>query len=152
MRKIATAPNRSMPSCVCSMLCLGSGDSGFGVLASPRVVETLKVTEISTQTLPPRNAQVDGFVRQTFDQLDAAGIEYCLLRGYDELFEPTGYLEIDLLVNPEHLNRMTETTKELGFVQIPSWGDAPHYFFVAFNTERGNWIKLDAVNNNCRIF
>ena len=103
------------------------------------------MTEISTQTFLPEQAQVDGFVRQIFDQLDAAEIEYCLLRGYDELFEPKGYLEIDLLVNPAHLNRIAETTRKLGFVELPSWGHTPHFFFTAFDAKRGNWVKLDVV-------
>jgi thymidylate kinase len=91
--------------------------------------------------------QIDAsdFVASVFAALDAAAVSYVLLRGYDELLTSSGFLEIDLLVKPDHLNWLRQTVAELSFVEWPAWGHSPHHFFLAFDSERGDWIKLDVV-------
>ncbi|MFQ5636900.1 MAG: hypothetical protein ACE5IR_02760 [bacterium] len=84
-------------------------------------------------------------VENIFRELNSAKIDYCLLRGFEELFTTTGFLEIDLLVKTDHLQQFSRVVAQLGFAPLPSWGHAPHSFFVAFDKERSDWIKLDVV-------
>ncbi len=103
---------------------------------------------MSTDTLSgiaKKKDKLNVFVHSIFKSLDSAGVEYCLLRGFDELFCNEGYLEIDLLVNKSQLPLFSSTVAEIGFVELPSWGHAPHKFFVVFDKNRGDWIKLDIV-------
>ena len=105
--------------------------------SSPEILVDEKTDDRKSETL----------VWRIFRALDLAEVEYCLLRGRDELFVGTGYLEIDLLVKASHLPLLAQIVSRLGFVELPSWGHAPHYFFVAFDKERGDWIKLDIVTD-----
>lgn len=82
-----------------------------------------------------------------FDALNKAKIPYCLLRGYDELLERVSKKEIDLLVDPEHLKSFEMQVAELGFVPWPSWGYAPHYFFIGYDKINDTWLKLDVVTD-----
>ncbi len=86
-------------------------------------------------------------VAEIFAALESAGIAYALLRGLEELFADSGHLEIDLLVQREHLSKLGAALAELGFVEIPSWGHAPHHFFVTYSRERAGWVKLDVVTD-----
>lgn len=89
------------------------------------------------------------FVIRIFAALDRAGITYALLRGYDELFTTNGFLEIDLLTQPDQSDRLEKTVTELGFVELPSWGHRPHRFFFAYNKPSNSWVKLDVVTELC---
>jgi thymidylate kinase len=82
---------------------------------------------------------------ELFGALDAADVEYCLLRGADELEAPRSLQEIDLLVRPSCLPDFAQAAARLGFVAWPEWGHEPHRFFLAFDPEQGSWIKLDVV-------
>jgi thymidylate kinase len=86
-------------------------------------------------------------VARTFSALDAADFDYCLLRGQRELFEADGYLEIDMLLRKNQLRLFAGVVRKLGFVEWPSWGHAPHHFFLAFDSAAGNWVKLDVVTD-----
>ncbi len=86
-------------------------------------------------------------VAALFERLRSCGVSCVLLRGYQELFVPTGYLEIDLLVSPGDLVKLADAVAPLGFVELPAWGHAPHKFFVAFDAQRADWVKLDVVTD-----
>lgn len=90
-------------------------------------------------------ADIRELAATTFAALDAAGVDYCLLRGHADLFDKHDYLEIDLLVRHSHLQKLASAVKAHGFERWPSWGHAPHHFFLAFDVNAGNWVKLDVV-------
>jgi len=80
-----------------------------------------------------------------FKALNQRQIKYCLLRGMAELSEDLPRKEVDLLLLSDHLPEFANTVFRLGFFPIPSWGHAPHYFFVAFDKQSDAWLKLDVV-------
>ncbi len=82
-----------------------------------------------------------------FKALNQKQIKYCLLRGMAELSENLRKKEVDLLVPPDYLPEFVNTVAKLGFFPIPSWGHAPHYFFVAFYKKGDTWLKLDVVTD-----
>jgi thymidylate kinase len=82
-----------------------------------------------------------------FVALDQAAVRYCVLRGYDELMTITAKREVDVLVSPEHFPLLASTITMRGFVALPSWGHAPHHFFVAYDEANDSWLKLDVVTN-----
>jgi thymidylate kinase len=90
---------------------------------------------------------IEQMLLDVFNVLNEAKIPYCLLRGYDELVEKTSKKEIDLLVDPQHLERFEGQVAELGFVSLPSWGYAPHYFFIGYDKINDTWLKLDVVTD-----
>ncbi len=90
---------------------------------------------------------MDSFLRRVFAALDQAAITYSLLRGFEELERPAERSEVDLLVSPEHLPLLAQTLAEKGFVALPAWGHAPHYFFVAYDRAAGAWLKFDVVTD-----
>lgn len=78
-----------------------------------------------------------------FAELNDAAIAYCVLRGDDELQNAGG--EIDLLVAPDHLPRLAKILAAQNFAALPSWGYAPHYFFIAYDRANDAWLKFDVV-------
>jgi thymidylate kinase len=86
-----------------------------------------------------------GLLERVFDDLHAAGIRYCVLRDGESL-DPDSSGEIDLLVDPEKLPALHELLAETGFVAQPSWGHAPHHFFIGYDAARDAWLKLDVVD------
>jgi thymidylate kinase len=87
------------------------------------------------------------FLRKIFEALDRAAINYALLRGYEDLEQAEASKEVDLLVAPRHLPQLSEILAGEGFVELPSSGHAPHYFFVAYHQQSGAWIKFDVVTD-----
>jgi thymidylate kinase len=90
---------------------------------------------------------MDSYLREVFTALDQAEITYCLLRGFEELDTPADSSEVDLLVAPEHLSFLANVLAAHGFVALPAWGHAPHYFFAAYDRARGTWVKFDVVTD-----
>ncbi len=80
-----------------------------------------------------------------FAELNEAAIDYCVLRGGDELEAGGNSEEIDLLVAPEQLPRLAKILAAQDFVALPSWGYAPHHFFVAYDRAHNAWLKFDVV-------
>jgi thymidylate kinase len=87
------------------------------------------------------------FVAGVFQALDQAGVRYCILRGYELDAVASDGLEVDILMAPEHLLRATSLLTHLHFAVLPSWGQAPHHFFVAYDERNGQWVKLDVVTD-----
>jgi len=90
---------------------------------------------------------MDSFLRQIFAAFDKAKITYSLLRGFEELEIPAESSEVDLMVAPAHLSQLAQTLEASGFVALPAWGHAPHYFFVAYDRAAGSWLKFDVVTD-----
>jgi thymidylate kinase len=83
-----------------------------------------------------------------FDHLDRLGVRFIYLRAEDTLPAASARMtEIDLLVYPSDLSILTETLADHGFVQVPSWGHAPHTFLVAFDEAVDMWWKIDIVTD-----
>ena len=80
-----------------------------------------------------------------FAGLNGSEIPYCLLRGHDELSTASHRRELDLLLAADHLQAFTRLAEREGFVPLPSWGYAPHYFYVAYEEANDVWLKLDVV-------
>ena len=82
---------------------------------------------------------------RTFEDLAGESIPYCILRDGDRLEQYANGGEIDLLVPRAHLKRLQGMLTRLGFLRIIAWGHTPHHFFVAYDKNSDNWIKLDIV-------
>jgi thymidylate kinase len=90
---------------------------------------------------------IEQIMLDVFKMLNKAEVPYCLLRGYDELAEDASKKEIDILVDSQHLDRFEGQVSELGFVSLPSWGYAPHYYFIGYDKIDDTWLKLDVVTD-----
>lgn len=84
---------------------------------------------------------------QVFQQLEQENVDYCLLRGYEELDDLAAGADVDLLVREGQAGRLRAALGRLGFVQLLSWGRAPHQFFVAYDEPTDHWLKLDIVTD-----
>jgi thymidylate kinase len=80
-----------------------------------------------------------------FHTVEQANIQYCVLRGYEELDEIEDGGDVDLLVQADQIDHFRETLARLEFVMLPVWGHAPHLFFVAYDQVADRWLKLDVV-------
>jgi thymidylate kinase len=74
--------------------------------------------------------------------LRARGIPCCVLRAPGEHHGP-GPEEVDLLAAND--DRLAPTLLALRFVAVPAPGRGPHRFFLGYDEERGEWLKLDVV-------
>ncbi len=101
--------------------------------------------QTETLTEKTRTDSAGDFIARIFAVLDNAAISYALVRGHNELFAVDSYLEIDMLLQKQQLPEFASVVKDLGFVEWPSWGHAPHRFFLAFDIDTGDWVKLDVV-------
>lgn len=72
-------------------------------------------------------------------------IQYCLIRDGDCPEQIASKGEADLLIQNNQLQQVQEMLAQLGFVSLPNWGYAPHYFFVIYDHVTGTWLKLDVV-------
>lgn len=80
-----------------------------------------------------------------FETMEHAGVLYCVLRDVERLKSlPTGG-EIDILVHPADLRRVTALMAHTGFVPLVSWGHSPHHFFVHYDADADSWLKCDLV-------
>lgn len=80
-----------------------------------------------------------------FDEFAHAGIEYCLLRGYDALVSGAIDGDVDLLVAAAHMDRARAALGRMGFAALARWGQDPHHFFIGYDQRSDGWIKLDIV-------
>jgi thymidylate kinase len=79
-----------------------------------------------------------------FDALDRATIRWCLLRGEADLGRADQ--EVDLLVDEQHIPRLTHAVAELGFMRLAGWGRGSHRAFVSYSPAHDTWTKLDVVS------
>ncbi|HEX4930116.1 MAG TPA: hypothetical protein VFV62_05335, partial [Gaiellaceae bacterium] len=83
------------------------------------------------------------FFAALFEELEAGGVQWCLLRGEAELDSLDG--DLDLLVAPAHLGRLRGILEAFGFVPVPTWGCGSHRAFVAYEAGEDRWAKVDVV-------
>jgi thymidylate kinase len=88
---------------------------------------------------------VQALLLSLFQGLDQQNIQYCLLRDQDQLDKLVSGAEIDLLVQASQLAQMQRLLAQLGFLRLPSWGHAPHHFFVGYDQSSDSWFKLDVM-------
>ncbi len=80
-----------------------------------------------------------------FEQLDANGVSYCLLRDAERLTALERGGELDLLVDPVHFGVLTQVFQHHRFVKVPAWGHAPHHFLLHYAEASDVWLKCDVV-------
>jgi len=80
-----------------------------------------------------------------FEKLNQSNLQYCVMRDGARLHEIADKDEVDLLVCDKQLGQVRAVLTQLGFVPMPNWGHAPHHFFVAYEPEADQWVKLDIV-------
>jgi hypothetical protein len=84
-------------------------------------------------------------LRKVFERSEQAHIAYCLLRDHDQIVQGNPLGEVDLLIQKSQRKQLIDLLADLSFVALPSWGYAPHHFFVAYDEQADGWIKLDVV-------
>src|SRR4051812_41845425 len=120
---------------------LGGGVLGAKRPQTPylkRVLGTPKGTGRSSSPFSVKSVEKWGLCMQElllhmFEHLEQADIQYCLLRGYEELDQLEDSGDVDLLVHADQLERFRAILARLEFVTLPSWGHAPHQFSVAYD-------------------
>jgi len=80
--------------------------------------------------------------------IDRAGIVYCVLRDAHRREElDGGGGEVDVLVLAQQLDHLAQLLAQHGFVRLPTWGQAPHHFFVYYDVPTDCWLKLDVISD-----
>ncbi len=79
------------------------------------------------------------------NNFETENIEYCVLRDGCELVRSGRHVEVDILIDSEHLSRVNDLLGRLGFVRLRRWGYSPHNFFVGYDADSDCWLKLDVV-------
>ncbi len=86
---------------------------------------------------------MNALLLDVFQCLPRENIQYCLMREVQDS-DPSG-AEIDILVQGAQLARCSDLLLRLGFLSLPSFGYAPHRFFVTYDRGGDRWYKLDVV-------
>ena len=107
--------------------------------------ERWKLTAMALNGREARPAMILPLLAAAFKELDQARIDYCVLRGHEEVLAGTIDGDVDLLVAVEQLGRMQRILERLGFVALARWGQAPHHFFVGYDDANDVWLKLDVM-------
>jgi thymidylate kinase len=82
-------------------------------------------------------------LRDAFAALDWAGVDWCVLRGEEELARPPG--DVDLLISPADYERARAGLRSVGFTRLPAYGRGSHSFLRAYHGPTDLWITLDIV-------
>lgn len=81
---------------------------------------------------------IDGALRS----LDAAGVAYAL-RGPQPIHDQPRGGDVDVLVGARDARAAARALEAAGFRRLRAPGHEGHRFFLAFDAERGTWLKLD---------
>lgn len=76
-----------------------------------------------------------------YQAIENAGTAWVVLRGGEDSIERGG--DIDILIEPDFLDRLTVGLHNLGFASVPSAGQGSHRFFLGFDGQTDKWIRLD---------
>ncbi|MEQ1760653.1 MAG: hypothetical protein ABL986_20275 [Vicinamibacterales bacterium] len=79
-----------------------------------------------------------------FERCERENISYCVLRDAEDAGSQAAG-EVDLLVAPGDLPRLTSVLVDAGFVRLASWGRSPHRFFIRYDPVEDSWLKCDVV-------
>ncbi len=82
---------------------------------------------------------------RVLERMRHAGVRYCVLRGTLTGPAPHGHRELDVLVDPRQLATWSREVRALGFMAMPVLGSGGHRFFTRYDTDGGEWLKLDVV-------
>lgn len=77
--------------------------------------------------------------------LEEEGVDWCLLRGEVEVCSPGD--DVDLLVTPGDLARVSTVLDRAGFLPLAADGRGSHVFFVRYFEDDDVWVKLDLVTD-----
>jgi len=80
-----------------------------------------------------------------FERCEQEHLRYCVLRDAARATDPDGDAEVDLLVNPGHLEQFERALVAAGFVRLAAWGRSPHRFFIHYDEAVDRWVKADVV-------
>ena len=89
--------------------------------------------------------RMNDFLAETFRAINSASVPYLVLRPGEDPHSGKNLREVDLLVPSKQLKQLADLLKRQGFVALPSWGRAPHRFFIAYDRASGVWIEFDIV-------
>ena len=101
------------------------------------------VALIEREAFDDRPYPVHPMLTTLFAAFDANGLRWCVVRGEDELGDPTG--DVDLLVGADDLTGLRHVVAALGFAAIPAWGYGPHTFFLTYDAAHDRWVKIDVI-------
>jgi len=90
---------------------------------------------------------MNDFLAETFRAINSAGVPYLVLRPGEDPHSGRNLREVDLLVPLNKLKQLAGLLEQQGFAALPSWGRAPHRFFVAYHQASGAWIEFDVVTD-----
>jgi thymidylate kinase len=82
-----------------------------------------------------------------FASFEQQGILYCLMRDGHRIDQLSNGGEIDILVSKDQIAAVRRLATRVGFVNLPNWGHAPHYFFVSYDLHTDSWFKLDVITD-----
>ena len=93
----------------------------------------------------PRPDGIHPCLLDVFAILDDSGGDWLLLRGEEDLGQPTG--DVDLLVSPALRRRLDRLLLAGSFVRVAAPGHGGHRFYFRYSDRDGSWIKLDIVSS-----
>jgi thymidylate kinase len=88
-------------------------------------------------------SELNPMLRAAFAVLDRVGVDWCVLRGEEELARPPG--DVDLLIAPADRERACAALRSVGFSRVPAYGRGSHLFLRAYDGATDVWITLDVV-------
>jgi len=112
---------------------------------SSKIVKPAQANVVPAQ----KDAPAGSLLERAFRALHREGVLYAVLRDTPEGSVATARHEIDVLVARNHWARLADILETQGFCGLPSWGHAPHSFFVAYDPASGCWFKFDVVTELC---
>ncbi|MEC5189764.1 MULTISPECIES: hypothetical protein [unclassified Arthrobacter] len=82
-------------------------------------------------------------VAKAFQALEATGVPWVLLRGEDDLLQPSG--DVDILVAPDLLPDLDRVMNGIGLCRVHATGHGSHRFYFGYSESGELWLKLDFV-------
>jgi hypothetical protein len=92
---------------------------------------------------PSAEPLVHPLLRETFLELDRHHVRWCLLRGLEKLATPRG--DVDLLVDPRHLERVETILRSQNAIRLPSIGRGTHRKWLVRDPRTCEILALDLV-------
>jgi hypothetical protein len=112
---------------------------------SARAAESAPTTAGDNPEHPDHPARIvsGSMVAAALASLEEGGVRWCLLRGEVDVHSPGD--DVDLLVAPGDLARVSTVLGGAGFLPLAADGRGSHVFFVRYFEDDDVWVKLDLV-------
>jgi hypothetical protein len=112
---------------------------------SARAAESSLATAGENREHPDHAEQIasGSMIAAALASLEKEGVCWCLLRGEVEVRSPGD--DVDLLVAPGDLARVSTALDRIGFLPLAADGRGSHIFFVRYSEDDDVWVKLDFV-------